>query len=339
MTRAWGAAWLRRLAASLLTVVTVAAMTGCSVLGGSTEDSGGNAKVERAKVRVGIIPKLIDIAGFERAQLAGYFAREGLEIEVVPIKSATEAVPRLKTGELQFAFGNWTTFILAQTKEDADLRFIADGLQAKEGMSALCALPDSGIITPKDLAGKTVGINALRGNVELSVRAILDAHQVDQNSVEFKVIPTSEALNALATKQIDVMSLQQPNLETAKQTLSVTVVADRATGPMHDFPVAGYVGLTAFTNDNPKTVAGFQRAIRHGQEDVADAQTLEKTLLAYTGIDANTAKNVVATVKAGVFPTSLDKTNIQRVADLMKKYGILTTRFDVGPMIYTAPGS
>jgi NitT/TauT family transport system substrate-binding protein len=334
MTRSLGTVRFWRLAVSALTVIAVA---GCGALGGSDTESGdgGNAKVEKAKVRIGVIPQLIDIAGFERAVRAGYLKKEGIEAEVVPIKSATDAVPQLKSGELDFAFGNWTTFIQAQAKKAVDIRLVADGLQSKEGMSALCAMPDSGIKEPKDLAGKTIGINAMRGNVELSARAIMEANDVDANTVEFKVIPTSNAINALQTGQIQVMSLQEPNLTTAKQKLGVVVVADRATGPVADFPVAGYVAATKFAEENPKTIAAFQRAMVKGQGDMADRQLLEETLLAYSGIDEGIAKTVVA----GVFPTSLDKTRIQRVADLMLTYGILESKFDVGPMIYQAPKS
>src|SRR5256885_3830458 len=239
MRRRFGAVRVRRLMAAALAITTLA---GCGALGSSDNSSGGgNAQVEKAKVKVAIIPQLIDIAGYMRAKNAGYFKAEGLDIEEVPIKSATDAVPQLKSGQLDFAFGNWTTFIEAQARKAVDLRVVSDGLQAKEGMSALCALPDSGIKAPKDLAGKAIGINALKGNVELTTRAVLQANDVETNSVQFKVIPTSNALNALQTKQIPVMALQEPNLTVAKQQLGVVVVADRATGPVADFPIAGYV--------------------------------------------------------------------------------------------------
>jgi NitT/TauT family transport system substrate-binding protein len=81
------------------------------------------------------------------------------------------------TGQLDFAFGNWVTFIQAQAEGVVDLRVVADGLRAAEGMSALVAMPDSGIRAPKDLAGRSIGINALRGNVELTSRAVLEARQ------------------------------------------------------------------------------------------------------------------------------------------------------------------
>lgn len=325
---------IRRISAAAAMAVALTAVAGCGLLGGSGDaDTGGNAQVERAKINVGLIPQLIDIAGFQRAQQAGYFEREGLEIVDVAIKSATDAVPQFKTNQLDFAFGNWTTFIEAQTQQVADLRMVSDALQAKEGMTGLVAMPGSGIQTPKDLAGKSIGINALKSNVELTSRATLEANDVDPDSVQFKVIPTSNALNALQTGQIDVMSLQEPNLTTAKQQLGVVVVADRATGPVSDFPISGYVTSAQFAKDNPRTVAAFQRAVAKGQADVADRQVLEETLLGYADIEEEIAK----TVGVGVFPTEVDKTRLQRVADLMLTYDILTEKFDVSSMIYRAP--
>jgi NitT/TauT family transport system substrate-binding protein len=320
------------------TAAAVAAMlfaaTGCGLLGGSdSAESGGNDQVERATVKVAVIPQVIDVAGYQRAMQAGYFKDEGLTIEQVAIKSATDAVPQLKTDQLDFAFGNWTTFIQAQAEGVVDLRMVADGLQAKEGMTGLVAMPDSGIRTPKDLAGKSIGINALKSNVELTSRAVIEANDVDPNSVQFKVIPTTNALNALQTRQIDVMSLQEPNLTTAKQQLGVVVVADRATGPVADFPISGYVSSTRFVNENPKTVAAFQRAMAKGQADVADRKVLEETLISYADI----SEDIARTVGVGVFPTSVDKTRLQRVADLMLTYDILTKEIDIAPMIYKAP--
>jgi NitT/TauT family transport system substrate-binding protein len=329
----------RRLRHSLLAAGLAAALTalaGCGLLGGSDKaSSGGNAQVEQSRIKVGIIPQLIDIAGFQRAQSAGYFAKEGLTIDIVAIKSATDAVPQFKSNQLAFAFGNWTSFIEAQAQKAVDLRMVSDGLQAREGLTALVAMPDSGIKTPKDLPGKSIGVNALKSNVELTTRAVLEANDVNPNSVQFKVIPTANALNALQTKQIDVMSLQQPNLATAKQKLGVVVVADRATGPVADFPISGYVTSAQFAKDNPKTVAAFQRAMTKGASDVADRRVFEETLLQYAGID----KDIVKTISVGVFPTSVDNTRLQRVADLMLTYGILKEKFDISPMIYRAPAS
>lgn len=327
---------LRRLATTAVIAVAATALAGCSALGGSdSTDAGGNDKVEKATIKVAVIPKLIDIAGYERALRSGYFEKEGLKIEEVSIKSATEAIPLFKNNQIDFAFGNWTSFVEAQAKGVVDLKAIADAQQAAEGMTALVAMPDSGIKTVKDLAGKSIGVNALKSNVTLTSQAVMQANDVDPNSVRFTVIPTASAINALETKQIDVMSLQEPNLTSAKQKIGVVVVADRATGPVSNFPISGYVASSSFAKDNPKTVQAFQRAMAKGQSDVSERQTFETTLLQYSDIDKDTAKMVVA----GTWPTSVDKTRLQRVADLMQTYGILDQKVDISSMIQPPPAS
>jgi NitT/TauT family transport system substrate-binding protein len=332
MTHARG---VRRLATAAITAIAVTAVGGCGLLGGSDDESGGNDKVEQATVEVGIIPAVIDVAGFERARSAGYFADEGLEVHPVGITSATEAVPKLKAGELDFSFGNWTSFVAAQAEKAVDLRAVADGLRARKGTTALVAMPSSGITSPKDLPGKSVGVNALVGNVTLTSKAVIKAADVDPDKVQFKVVPTAQALQALDSGQVDAMSLQEPNLTLAKQKLGVVTVVDRATGPVADFPVSGYVARSDFVEKNPKTTAAFARAMARGQRDMADRRTVEKTLLDYVPIEPDLAR----AVGVGVFPTKVDQGRLQKVADLMLTYGQLEEKFDIGSMIYHAPAS
>ena len=115
----------------------------------------------------------------------------------------------------------------------------------------------------------------------------------------------------------------------------MVIVADRATGPVADFPISGYVSGAEFAKNNPKTVAAFQRAMAKGQSEVADRRTLEETLLQYAGVD----KDIAKTVGVGAFPTSVDNTRLQRVADLMLTYGILKEKFDVSSMIFRGPSA
>lgn len=339
MTRSKSAGSLiRRSRYVAVAALAITALAGCSALGGSDSDSsGGNGQVEKAKVKVAVIPGLIDIAGYKRAQAAGYFKAEGLDVEDVSIKTGAQAPPMLVANQVDFAFGNWTSALGAQnqgsfSKGGGEIA-VADALTASEGMTALVALPDSGIKSPKDLKGKKIGVNAKKSNVTLTSDAVLQANDVDPTSVEYDVVPTAEALTALKTHLVDVMSLQEPNLTQAKQSLGVVTVADRATGPVANFPVSGFVTTGNFAKANPKTVAAFQRAMSKGQADMTNRQTLEDTLLQYTTIKKDVAKLVVA----GVFPTTVDKTRLQRLADLMQTYKIIPAKMDVSPMFLAAP--
>jgi NitT/TauT family transport system substrate-binding protein len=313
--------------------LAVVALAGCSALGGSdSNSSGGNDKVEKAHVNVAVIPGVIDIAGYKRAVEAGYFKDEGLEPEDVSVSTGAVAPPMLLNHEIDFAFGNWTSFLEAQAKgvlgSVGGLRVVSDAQQAREGMTALVVLPDSPIKSIKDLTHRSIGVNALKSNVTLTSQAVLRANGVDDTSVQFKVVSTASALNAMRTHQVDAMSLQEPNLTIAKRELGAVVIADRAAGPVANFPISGYVTSGDFAKQNPRTVAAFQRAMARGQADVANRQVLESILQRYAKIDNGVAQAVVA----GTFPTSVDKARLQQLATLMQTYGILDRALDVSPM-------
>jgi NitT/TauT family transport system substrate-binding protein len=82
-------------------------------------------------------------------------------------------------------------------------------------------------------------------------------------------------------------------------------------------------------------VAAFQRAMAKGQADAADRPTVEPLLVEYAKVDKETA----GLVHFGAFPTTLDQTRLQRVVQLMQRYGMLDKELDVKPMLIQPSGS
>ena len=68
----------------------------------------------------------------------------------------------------------------------------------------------SSIRTPKDLEGKTVAVNALKGVCEIVIRAALDKFNVDQNAVKFVAIPFPAMRAALNAGQVDAICAPEP---------------------------------------------------------------------------------------------------------------------------------
>jgi len=69
---------------------------------------------------------------------------------------------------------------------------------------------------------------------------------------------------------------------------------------------------------------------------LSDRSLVEPMLVKFSGVDEQTAKMAVLLT----FQSKLDATRIQRVPDLMKEFGALTTAIDVSKMmIPTAPVS
>ncbi|NUT96544.1 MAG: ABC transporter substrate-binding protein [Saccharothrix sp.] len=336
MTRRVGLS-ARTIIAGLSALAMLAVVSGCGLLGGSEEKPADAApgKVEKTKIKLGLLP-ILDVASVHVAMRKGYFAQEGLEVEPVTIQGGAAAIPGLISGDLDITFGNWVSFFAAQSKDAAKavdgLKLINDGYQAKPEMFLILTGPDSAIKSPKDLAGKTIAINTFKNIAELTAKATLEANDVDPKSVTFKEFAFPDMQAAVQNKTVDAAFMVEPFISKAQRSIGAITVLDAASGPTDNIPVAGYGTTGKFAKENPNTVAAFQRAMAKGQRDAADRPTVEPLLVEYAKVDKETA----SLVHFGEFPTTLDATRLQRVATLMKTYGLLEKDFDVKPMLVTS---
>ncbi|GLZ34584.1 sulfonate ABC transporter substrate-binding protein [Lentzea sp. NBRC 105346] len=318
----------------------LALVTSCGLLGGKEDKPAAqnNGPVEKSKIVVGVLP-ILDVAAIHVANKKGYFKEEGLEVELKTIQGGAQAIPGLVNGELDMSFGNWVSFFAAESKGAAKavdgIKLVADGYQAKPEMFLILAPGDSAIKSPKDLAGKTVAVNTFKNIAELTAKASLEANNVDPKTVTLKEMPFPDMQAALQNKTVDAAFMVEPFISRAQRMAGAVTVLDTASGPTANIPIAGYATSGKFAKENPKTVAAFQRAIVKGQKDAADRPTVEPLLVEYAKVDKETA----SLVHFGEFPTTLDATRLQRVATLMKTYGLLQNDMDVKPMLLTPSGS
>lgn len=328
----------RSLISALGTAALLAVTVGCTALGGSdaapAQSAPGGTGLEQPTLQVGVLP-IVDVAYLQRAQSAGYFAEEGLTVELVTIQGGAVAVPQLVSGDLDLTFTNYATLFQAQAQGVGDFRLVASGYDAGADTFLMVTPPGSPVRTPQDLSGRRVAVNTFGNIVELTARSAIEANGVESDTVTFVDIPFPEMLPALQNGQVDAAVMVEPFITQAGTTAGTVGVLDTASGPTEGIPVGG-VGATAeFVEQNPLTVAAFQRAVARAQAEMGDRSVVEQTLPTYTQITPETA----ALLNLGTWPTSLDATRLQRVADLMREFGVLTAPLDVAPMILPAPVS
>ncbi|KAA2248864.1 transporter substrate-binding domain-containing protein [Solihabitans fulvus] len=323
---------------TLAAILTLAATSGCGLLGSkSAADNNSSGRVEKSTIKIGVIP-VIDDAPVFIAQKRGYFKQEGLDVELKTIQGGAAGITGLISGDLDFTFGNWVSFFAAEAKGAAKavdgIKLVADGYQGKNDMFLVMASADSPVKGPKDLAGKTIGVNTFKNIAELAVRATLQANGVDPASVTFKEFPFPDMTAALTNKQVDAAFMVEPFITQAERTAGAIPAVDTMSGPIADLPIAGYGTSGKVASADPKTVAAFQRALARGQQDAAQRSVVEELLPEYAKIDKETA----GLVHFGVYPTSLDATRLTRVTTLMRSYGMLDRQVDVQPMLVAGSG-
>jgi NitT/TauT family transport system substrate-binding protein len=230
---------------------------------------------------------------------------------------------------------NYVSFFQASAAKTVDAKVVSDAYQGTPDSLVLLAKPDSGIRTPKDLAGKKVSVHSKGNIVELLIKAVLQDNGVDPNAVTYLEVKFPQIPAALANGQIDAGGDLEPYITQGEQQFGVQPTFKIVTGATDNIPLSGYVASSKFITAHPDTVAAFQKAMVKAQKAAADRSAIGSVLPDLTGVD----KQTTSLLKLGVFPTSVDATRLQRVVTLMKTYGYLQQSMDASTLVLPTPAS
>ncbi|MBE9374051.1 ABC transporter substrate-binding protein [Saccharopolyspora sp. HNM0983] len=308
--------------------------SGCGLLGGAESADGGNGQVEKANLRVGALP-INDLAPLHLGVRNGFFEQEGLSVEIVNASDGGAALSATMGGHYDITYSSYVPFFAVQAQGVKDLKIVADCASAAKNTTVIMTAPDSDVEDAKDLAGKTIAISGPNTISELLVKATMSAHSVDPNTAEYSPIPFINMPAALERGDVDAAILTEPFLTQAARDSNAVPVVDTATGPLEDLPLTGYGATAEFCEQNPKTVAAFQRAMDRSVAASQDRATIEPLLPDFAKIDAETA----AIITLLNFNSRADATRLQRVPRLMKEHGFIAEDLDVAGMIVPHPES
>ncbi|MGW3352635.1 ABC transporter substrate-binding protein [Nonomuraea rubra] len=316
----------------LLTVVAlslIGASGACSAL--TPPNTGAVAPL--TTITVGIMP-IPDCATIAAAQKKGYFTAEGLRVTTVQVQGGGIALPKLESGELQFAIMNYVAAIQKESREPGVIKLVTDAYQATPNAFVLMVPGNSRLKTVSDLRGKHIAVLTLNSVSTLTLEAALNVAGLTKHDVQLSEQPVNEMMNLLERGHIDAAWMTEPFISAYYAQHGGRKLADMMAGQTADLPIAGWATSGTYAKNHPGTVLAFQRAMQRAQADVAaDRGLIARLLPTYTKIDAEAAANITI----GVFPLDLAPSRIQKVADLMLAYDYLTHAIDVRPILLQPP--
>jgi NitT/TauT family transport system substrate-binding protein len=310
----------------LTAALVVSVVAGCGLLSGNeSSEEASSGSLELSSIKVSVLPA-IDTAPLWRAVSAGYFEDEGLTVEPVSAASGPDAVNAVVSDEAKIGFTSYPAAFNAQAKGVVPdgLRLVAGGYAAAEKTFMVVAGPGSGIRTPEDLAGKRIAVTATGTISDLGTIDALEAQGVDSSAVKWAPIPFPDMNAKLQSGDVDAAVMVEPWITKASQDLGAAAVPvmDCAAGDNAEIPLAGWMATKAFTEENPKTVAAFERGLARAADEVTeDRAALDEVLVDNLHID----KTVAGALTPGTFFADLDPAQLQRVVDLMHKYPEVST--------------
>jgi NitT/TauT family transport system substrate-binding protein len=345
--------WGNAACAVALAAVTVLA-AGCSS-GGS--GSGANLTAdtlptnygppETTTLNVGVVPAM-DSAGFFVAYNEGLFTKEGLHIVYTPATSSETAIAQQLTGKLQISAGNYVSYIEAAAKGDP-LEVISEGSVMQQGAQTIFTMPSSHITSLSQLKGKLVGVNAPNNIDYLLDVSVLKENGINPDEVRFPngkdkasaqykdqgAIPFPFMASLLASGKLAAATLPEPFASIAEQQFGAVPLADLNQGATTNFPIEGYVVTKTWAAKNKNTLSRFLAALSAGQEIAdTDRAAVEKAFEDLPNPpDGQVQAPIAAVMALDTYPIGIDATRLQRVADVMFQFGLLSSPYKVSNML------
>lgn len=277
--------------------------------------------------------KGVDTAPLFLAVKDGAFARAGLDVKIRAYPSVAQELQALSKGSVDVAAGDYVDFFSVIAKSGHPyLSIIADGYHASPGVMEVLTYPGSGISTPGDLAGRTIGTPEPEGfsanttkkvpyNLEtLATQSALKNDGVDLTRIAWQPMPEADLITALASHKVAAILVGEPYIFRAESKLGAVAVLDSCTGATANLPLSGYFALSASVHEHRLTYRTFQHVLERAQSSAVLQGPIRAELSTVRGMSMESA----SLVTIGTYPTTLNAAGIQRVADLMFALNMLS---------------
>lgn len=214
--------------------------------------------LQKVVIATGIQPKPV----MELAQREGFFAAQGLDVTLKTYVMGKEGLERMLAGECDFATpagGPVAHYALTRR----DFRIIAS-LYHHNNITQIVARKDRGILTPKDLRGKRLGV-AKNTAPHFFADLLLNKHGIRSDEVTWVFREGSEVLALLTNDEADAIStLSQPALTLTKNLGRDKTVVFSEPGICHNNVVL--VARTDTLSSRPEITDRLLRALIKTEE-------------------------------------------------------------------------
>jgi len=216
------------------------------------------------KVKIGhlaLVPSLPTYVAMEK----GFFAQEGLEVELVPFQSGTDIVDALLAGRIDADCMGAITglWFAAQTAPDRFRIFLVYAADSNvDNTMVVMVKKDSPLKDLKELKGKKVG--TFPGATSVSLARVIIGKQTDPKEVTFTEIPPGNLIPALVSGQIDAYFSPEPfGMIAASQGVGRYLMKSPCTllGLKRGIAGGGFAFGTKFVQERPEVAKKVKAAI------------------------------------------------------------------------------
>jgi NitT/TauT family transport system substrate-binding protein len=331
-----------RSAACLTTLaVTVAVSAACGGGSGGSSAAGGSSSGGAQQsggtttVTIGYVPFTGNAPLFLGKQ-QGIYAKQGLELKMVPVQAPAAAIASLVNGEQQFGFTT-TIALINAVANGTDIKCVTpvDGhADPNAEYTGLFVPSGSPVQSPKDLEGKKVGIVALGSLNDLFVKYEVQKAGGDPKKVQLLQIPFPQMQAALDQGRVDGVVATAPFSNQIKAAGKSRVIAWQEKDFIPNGQGTCYAASGSYIKSHADTVKAFVKAngdaLTYAKAHVPDALATLPSFLSVT-------PEVAAKSQTGAtYDSTLNVDSIKSIEDEMVKQGMLTKKPSIDDIVYNA---
>jgi NitT/TauT family transport system substrate-binding protein len=305
---------MRHRRAGRLGVVTAAAAIVALAVFGSTAASA--PKAPATEVRVVTLP-IANGLPLDLGIRKGFFSQQGIEIKKTTLQSGNDVVLALANNNGDIGYLGFVPMYIAVTS-GIPMTLVAasevEGTNATDNWQNILVKGSSSIRTPRDLAGKTIAVNALKGVGEVMIKAAMEKVGVRPSAFRLTALPFPQMRSALNNGQVDAIWTPEPFLSQALNIDNARTVM--APGPVLSryWPIGGYAARQAWRSSNPALAQRFRTAIN---QSLSYAQSHPDEIRAM--LPPGTGN-----VRLPIWSPLVDRSKLQTLANYTRKYGVIT---------------
>ncbi|WP_336714022.1 ABC transporter substrate-binding protein [Arthrobacter sp. USHLN218] len=310
------------------------ALTGCgsgSPSGGAAPAGSEAANGDLTKVVVGVLP-IAPSAAVQYGIDKGIFEKHGLDIEFQTSSAGAAMLPAVSTGSINIGIGNPLSTLVAVDK-GLDMKIVSGYSNSKaegDDITGVVVKKDSGINSWKDLADKTVSVNAVNTQGDLTIMEAVEKDGGDPKAVKFSEVAFPDAPAQLERGNIDAAWMAEPFVANALADEN-----NKLLGYNYQDVIPGLPTMVAFTSgkyaqDNPEAVADFKAALAETLDAAeADQEGMKSTVATFLKIDEAKAQ----AINMEEFSGELRTEQMTKLGELMQKYDFVSKTPDVNAVL------
>jgi NitT/TauT family transport system substrate-binding protein len=299
---------------------------------GTAPAVGGVAAAQAGTLRIGNVPIDSSSAIFA-ARDQGFLSRAGLTADVQEFSNGGAIAAAVASGALDVGGINVLTLAAAHER-GVPLKIIASGstYTTKDATTAMLVPKSSPLRTARDLTGKTVAVNVLKGIAHVSAQSWIDKNGGDSKSVRFIEIPFSTMPSTLAANRVDAAVVAEPALSQARDETRLFAKSYDGIGDL--WMIDAWVATDAWIAANAETARRFGDAMR--QAAVWANRNQDKTAVVVSAA-MKIDPAVVRSMRRATFLEHANLAVVQPVIDVGAQYGALSARFPAADLFF--PGA